>query len=241
MATMDTGQGGAWEVSRRDFLKTTAAAAAAAGCGLDFAFDAQKAMAYETNANGLGTDSYIIRNTTCPYCSASCGQRVVVDKATNEVIDLYGDFESPFNTGGLCSKGAGTYELAINPRRIGAWEGEHPVNDVFAAKSGAWTSADGVPTGWPGSETDFLSYSYDDGVAWFRQGNDAWKRVPLALAMQYSAEKLVEHRGSIATPGANPKGVAFLGSSHMNNETNYLYRKLIANFGTSNTEHQARI
>jgi anaerobic selenocysteine-containing dehydrogenase len=39
----------------------------------------------------------------------------------------------------------------------------------------------------------------------------------------------------------NSKAVAFFGSSHMNNESNYIYRKMIANFGTSNVEHQARI
>ncbi len=53
---------------------------------------------------------------------------------------------------------------------------------------------------------------------------------------------MVTARGAVTDAnGYNSKGVAFLGSSHMNNEPNYLYRKLIANFGTSNTEHQARI
>jgi hypothetical protein len=39
----------------------------------------------------------------------------------------------------------------------------------------------------------------------------------------------------------NSKSVQFFGCSHMNNEQNYVYRKLIANFGTTNVEHQARI
>lgn len=236
MATKDTGQGGAWDVSRRDFLKTTAAAAAAAGCGIGFAFDAEKAAAYE------GNTAYRITASTCPYCSASCGQRVVVEVATDKVVDIYGDFESPFNSGGLCAKGAGSYELVTNKRRIGAWTGTHPVNSVFEAKTGAWVAAnDPVPAGWPGAETDFSAYSYSDGVAYFRQGNDAWKRVPLALAMQWSAKKITDARGALSSATYNSKGVAFFGSSHMNNESNYLYRKLIANFGTSNVEHQARI
>jgi len=243
MATIDTGQSGAWEVTRRDFLKTTAAAAAAAGCGLGFAFDAEKAAAYELNANGAGTNAYTITPTTCPYCSASCGQRTVVENASGKVIDMYGDFESPFNSGGLCAKGAGTYQLVTNPRRIGAWDGAHPVNPVFEAKSGAWNStADPVPTGWPGAEANFNAYNYTtDGVAYFRQGNDGWKRVPLSLAMKYSAARLVSARGTLSTATYNSKGVAFFGSSHMNNESNYIYRKMIANFGTSNVEHQARI
>jgi type V secretory pathway adhesin AidA len=51
-------------------------------------------------------------------------------------------------------------------------------------------------------------------------------------------------RGTV-NPGSgadsNAKTVQFFGSSHMNNEPNYLYRKLIATFGTSLVEHQARI
>jgi len=56
------------------------------------------------------------------------------------------------------------------------------------------------------------------------------------------ATTLVSARGVVnQANGHNSKGVAFFGSSHMNNESNYMYRKIIANFGTSNTEHQARI
>ena len=213
MATRDTGSSGAWEVTRRDFLKTTAAATAAAGCGLGFAFDADKAMAYENNA------SYKVTTTTCPYCSASCGQRVVTDTTTNEVVDIYGDYESPMNSGGLCAKGAGSLQLVKNDRRIGAWEGPHPVNPIFAAD----------PT-------------YTDGVAYKRTGNGAWARMDLQAAMGEIATGMVAARGAVTSAGGyNSKGVAFLGSSHMNNEPNYVYRKLIANFGTSNTEHQARI
>lgn len=211
MATMDTGSH-AWEVSRRDFLKATAATAAAAGCGIGFAFNAEKAAAYE------GVAGYTITNTTCPYCSASCGQRVVVDDATGEVVDIYGDFESPMNSGGLCAKGAGSLQLVNNTRRIGAWEGTHPVDPAFE-----------------------YDPSFADGVAYKRTGNGAWSKVDLQVAMDDIAAKMVTARGALSPTTYNSKGVAFLGSSHMNNEPNYIYRKLIANFGTSNTEHQARI
>ncbi len=56
-----------------------------------------------------------------------------MDNATGKVIDIYGDFESPMNAGGLCAKGAGAFQLVTNPRRIGAWPAPHPVNNVFAA------------------------------------------------------------------------------------------------------------
>ena len=248
MATKDTGQG-ARGVSRRDFLKTAAAASAVVGCGLDFAFDAEKALAYEGDPT-----NYQITPTTCPYCSASCGQRVVVDKRAtvggnpnpnlNKVIDIYGDFESPFNSGGLCSKGAGSLQLVTNTRRIGAWPAPHPVNDVFGAKTGSRNFGDDPkPATWPVAAADYTAgtWTYDEGVAYFRKGNDPWERVPLQAAMTEAARQLTAARGTLSTATYNTKNVAFFGCSHMNNEQNYLYRKIIANFGTSNVEHQARI
>lgn len=216
MATRDTGQG-ATGISRRDFLKTTAAATAVAGCGLNVAFDAEKALAYE------GDSAYTVTPTTCPYCSASCGQRVVVKNTDpTTVIDMYGDFESPMNSGGLCSKGAGTLQLVNNPRRIGAFTGTHPVSGIFEANT----------SGFP------------DGVAYRRDGDNPWSAVTLDAAMTEIASGMVAARGTIVSGGTNAynsKGVAFFGCSHMNNESNYVYRKMIANFGSSNVEHQARI
>lgn len=251
MATRDTGQPVSG-ITRRDFLKTAAAATAVAGCGLEFAYDPEKAAAYE-NSN-----YYTVTFTTCPYCSASCGQRVVVANGATkpdgtawvapeaahpdtalrgQVVDIYGDFESPINQGGLCAKGAGAKQLVNNPYRIGAWSatdaqlayngGSHPVNNVFRA----------IP------ETG----TYASGVAYKRVGNDrnadgspVWTAIPLATAFSEIATGLVDARGAVDSNN-NSKGVAFLGSSHINNEPNYLYRKTIAMFGTSNVEHQARI
>jgi anaerobic selenocysteine-containing dehydrogenase len=216
-----------------------------AGCGLDFVYDATKAEAYETSSD------YQVTFTTCPYCSASCGQRVVVDKRAgsptlDQVIDIYGDFESPMNSGGLCSKGAGALQLVNNPRRIGAWEtATHPTgHNAFVAKPAA-TAFPAPPAGWTGPAYLAGDYTYGDGVAYWRLANDEWTAVPLPAAMADIAGRMKSARDVGGAPSAansyNKKNVAFFGSSHMNNESNYIYRKLIANFGTSNVEHQARI
>jgi len=213
MATKDIGQSFDG-MTRRAFLKTAAIAGAAAGCGFDVAFNAEKAFAYENSP------LYKVTTTTCPYCSASCGQRVVTEIATSKVVDIYGDFESPMNSGGLCAKGAGSIQLVTNARRIGAWTDPHPVNSVFQANT----------------------TTYPDGVAYKRTGNGAWSAMALQTALGEIATGMVAARGAVTDAnGYNSKGVAFLGSSHMDNEPNYVYRKMIANFGTSNTEHQARI
>jgi formate dehydrogenase major subunit len=209
-------EAGRFELSRRDFLKVSAAGAAAVAA-LDFA--PAPAMAEVTFHGG---DTALKKfHTTCPYCSASCGQVIAVGNNTDDVYDVYGDVDSPINNGGLCAKGAGAYQLVTNKRRLGAFAGTHPVNPLFARDD-----------------------TYTDGLAYTRTGNSAWSKVALATAMDAIATKLVLDRGGI-TPGltaaSNSPHVQFFGCSHMNNEQNYTYRKLIAQFGTSLTEHQARI
>lgn len=218
MATRDTGQP-ASGITRRDFLKTTAAATAVAGCGFEIAYDPAKAAAYESSA------AHTVTYTTCPYCSASCGQRVVTEDLSGRVVDIYGDFSSPWNSGGLCSKGAGTLQLVNNPRRIGAW----PANDPVLSQSNGDHPVDNV----------FLASGSD--VAYRREGNGGWAPVGLDAAMSEIATTMVAERGVLNPATYNTKKVAFFGSSHMNNESNYIYRKMIATFGSSNVEHQARI
>lgn len=207
-------------ISRRDFVKSGAAALGAGAAGLDFAV-------VPSSAAAAGVPVAETYHTTCPYCSASCGQLVDVDAVdTGNVLDVYGDHQSPFNDGGLCAKGAGTFQLVTNSRRIGAWTGPHPVNNVFAA--------DGT----------------SNPVAYKRTGNGAWSAMTLNAALAEIAPAMKSARddqGGVgasaptAANGYNSKSVAFFGSSHLNNEPNVAYRRLVAQFGTSNVEHQARI
>ncbi len=197
------------QLSRRDFLKAGAATAAVGAAGIDFA-------AKPSTANAATVEATY--HTTCPYCSASCGQLVDVDSDGN-VLDIYGDHMAPWNAGGLCSKGAGTFQLVNNDRRLGAFS-NHPENSTF----------DYDP-------------AFPNGVGYKRTGNGAWTKMDLQTAMNEAAAAMLTARGdlSLAPTENNSKSVAFFGSSHMNNDQNYLYRKVIANFGTSNIEHQARI
>lgn len=209
-------EAGRMDLSRRDFLKVGAAGAAAVSA---LGFAPAPAMAqYDLKNSDTGVEKF---HTTCPYCSASCGQIVVVGNVSKNVYDIYGDKDSPISQGGLCAKGAGGHQYATNKRRLGAFAGTHPVNPVF----------------------DYDS-SFTDGVAYKRTGNGPWSKESLSVAMDAIATKLVADRGSI-TPGltaaSNSRHVQFFGCSHMNNEQNYTYRKLIAQFGTSLVEHQARI
>ncbi|MFA5843832.1 MAG: twin-arginine translocation signal domain-containing protein [Coriobacteriia bacterium] len=218
MATRDKGPAG-FELSRRAFVKASAAAAAAGAAGVDWIARTEPAL------GAVGDVAYTTFNTTCPYCSASCGQQVAVATAASaargiaigDVIDIWGDSASPINQGGLCAKGAGALQLVNNTRRLGV-----------------------------STNPNALS-----GAAYKRTGNGAWNAITVDTAMSEIASGFVSARGAIALdasgtingarPNGTDEGVMFFGCSHANNEQNYLYRKIVANFGTTNVEHQARI
>lgn len=218
MGNKDKDTGG-FQLSRRDFLKVAGAGAAVAALEPTFAAAPAAALTLDqADIDAGGTTTYI---STCPYCSAQCGQKVVVGNSTQKVYDIYGDLESPTNQGGLCAKGAGSLQLVNNARRLGV--PEHTVG------------VDGK---------DFT------GSAWKRIGNGAWKPITLNTAFSeiVSGDAGTDnlHTGLVAYRNGldannNSTGVMFFGCSHMNNECNNIYRKIIANFGTSNVEHQARI
>lgn len=216
-------------LTRRDFLKTTAVATAAGGL-LEVASNATPALAVE---NPTPTAVAKTTMTTCLCCSVGCGQLVDVD-GSGTVLDIYGDPNHVVNAAANCPKGAAAILNVNGDRRLGV----------------SWNQATGAPGGAVGT--------YMTGGPWKRTGNNSWTSISWTTAMSEIAAAMVAARDHYASgtaasatsasampaPGAPAKsnnGVAFLGCSHATNEENYLYRKLIANFGSTNTEHQARI
>jgi formate dehydrogenase major subunit len=152
--------------------------------------------------------------TTCPYCSVGCNMRVGLD-ADGNVVDVIGDPDCPINNGKLCSKGAAAIQLVNNERRVGVPNSIHTASRTYGPM--------------------------------MRTGNGAWTAVTWDAALTDIAARMVAARSDKANWISGGKvvdqaqGVAFLGCSHATNEENWLYRKMIANFGTNNIEHQARI
>lgn len=155
--------------------------------------------------------------STCPYCAVSCNMVVATDAAGN-VVDIYGDEDNPINRGKLCSKGSAAVQLVNNNRRLGVPDSIHAASDPLRGNPGPMK----------------------------RVGNDDWAPISWDQVMAEIAAAMTTARGAVPTDATgkvtgSAKGVAFLGSSHATNEENWLYRKIIANFGTNNIEHQARI
>jgi len=102
------------DISRRDFMRVSAASGGAAalgglvGLGADLA--PTLAAAAELRIKDAKTHPSI-----CPYCSVGCA--TLVHTVDGKIANIEGDPRSPHNEGTLCPKGAAIYQLHVNPNR----------------------------------------------------------------------------------------------------------------------------
>jgi formate dehydrogenase major subunit len=103
------------ELSRRTFLKSSAAGAFATPFGFDLAPAVAQAGKFKI-ARTTETRSI------CPYCSVSCG--VIVHgrgdgkNTARQIVHVEGDPDHPINQGTLCPKGATLKHYVENDRRL---------------------------------------------------------------------------------------------------------------------------
>ncbi len=128
-----------------------------------------------------------------------------------KVLDIEGDPDSPISQGCLCPKGAATFQLVTGAHRT-----EHAL--------------------------------------YRRPGGRSWEQIPLERAMEMVAQRVKETRDRtwqerIEEPGAQHEGdlvrrtlgIAHLGGATLDNEENYLLKKLYTALGIVQVENQARI
>jgi formate dehydrogenase major subunit len=109
----------ALELSRRQFLQSSIAAAAGGAVLTAYGFDATAAA---QEAGQLKIDRATEVRSVCPYCAVGCSMIAYVlgDGAANArptLVHIEGDPDSPINAGTLCPKGATTLQLAVSDRR----------------------------------------------------------------------------------------------------------------------------
>jgi formate dehydrogenase major subunit len=100
-------------VTRREFLKTSAAGGFALGGLLGLGVDLRAAQARVRSlkiAQGKEVPS------VCPYCGVGCGQLVSV--RDGKIVNIEGNPESPISRGALCPKGSAAFQLSVNPLRV---------------------------------------------------------------------------------------------------------------------------
>jgi formate dehydrogenase major subunit len=102
------------EISRRDFLRYSAASAGGtalaglAGSGVNLG--PAVARAQELRIRNAKTTPSI-----CPYCSVGCA--TLVHTVDGKIVNIEGDPRSPYSEGTLCPKGAAIFQLHVNPNR----------------------------------------------------------------------------------------------------------------------------
>jgi formate dehydrogenase major subunit len=102
--------------SRRDFLRASAGGGFALGSLLGLDLRAAQAEVRRLKIAGAREVPSV-----CPYCAVGCGQIVSVRQGqdgVDRIVNIEGNPESPINQGTLCAKGAATFQLAVNERRI---------------------------------------------------------------------------------------------------------------------------
>jgi len=105
------------DLSRRSFLKTGVAGAAAISV---LGFDLRPLHAQSSSLKISRTTQ---TRSTCPYCSVSCGIIIhtLGDGAKNvtpQVVHVEGDPDHPINRGTLCPKGSSLLQDIVNDRRL---------------------------------------------------------------------------------------------------------------------------
>jgi formate dehydrogenase major subunit len=105
------------QVTRRDFLKISAAGTGAAGLTV-LGFNAAHAAQVRQSFHIAGaTESHSV----CPYCAVGCALVAFTRDNGNggrTLVQIEGNPDSPVNEGRLCPKGAAAMQLATSARRV---------------------------------------------------------------------------------------------------------------------------
>ena len=112
------------ELTRRDFLKLSAAGGAGAAWAT-YGFDLEPAYA---QVSDLKISRAKEIRSVCPYCGVGCSMIAYVAghgettsfNAKPYLVHIEGDPDSPINGGSLCPKGASTMQLAVSEARVQA-------------------------------------------------------------------------------------------------------------------------
>jgi formate dehydrogenase major subunit len=214
------------EITRREFLKATAAAGTATAVVGGLGFDVSAA---ETYAHGLRIKGAKETTSICCFCSVGCG--LIVHTSEGKVINTEGDPEHPISEGSLCAKGSSIFQVVNNAHRV--------LKPRYRAP--------GAPA-WQEVEWDWAL----DQIA--RRVKETRDRTFKATVTTKTREQKLADAGeeAILFPDIvtdTPKkfvvnrtdGIAHVGSAALDNEECYLVQKLMRSWGVVHIEHQARL
>jgi formate dehydrogenase major subunit len=188
-----------------------------------------EAMSQRTRETGARIEGAEVARSVCPYCGVGCGQ--LVYHKDGDLLAIEGDPESPISQGTLCPKGSASYELLTHPGRL---------TKVLhrASYATAWTTI--------GLDAAM------DRIAELVWGTRRRTFVRTAADLEAHGEPgLADGSGDqdAAREGLDPMepvshttAIAHLGGATLDNEENYLIKKLFTGgLGMVAVSNQARI
>jgi len=214
------------KVTRRTFLKASAATAAGTLLLDRLGFDLSAA---ETYARELRTKTAEETTTICCYCSVGCG--ILVHTKEGKVISSEGDPDHPINEGSLCSKGGSIYQVANNENRL-----KKP--RYRAPGSAEWKE---VEWDWAFGQIAHKIKDTRDRTFKLKSKSTIKERslsdTPDAAGRLHEIITDVEREFAVN----RTDGIAHVGSAALDNEECYLLQKLVRSWGLVHVEHQARL
>ena len=105
------------QLTRRDFLKASAATGGAFGLTA-LGFDTAQAVQIKQSFRIAGAQE---SHSVCPYCAVGCSLVAFTRDNANgsrTLLQIEGNPDSPVNEGRLCPKGASAMQLAVSSRRV---------------------------------------------------------------------------------------------------------------------------
>lgn len=121
-------------LKRRGFLRGAAAgtlAGAFGGLGLSLA-------PLKARAEGLAISKASLTTSVCCFCAVGCGLLVWADPATKRTINIEGNPDHPVNGGTLCPKGASSWQLTEQAKRVTDVLYRAPGSAEWETKSWEW-------------------------------------------------------------------------------------------------------
>lgn len=129
-------------VTRRQFMKVSAAGLAASSVGALGFMEAGEALA--AGVRPFKLERATETRNACPYCAVACGVLIYTmgDRSKNarsEIIHIEGDPDHPVNRGTLCPRGAAALDFVRSPNRLKYPMARKPGSDKFERIS--WDAA----------------------------------------------------------------------------------------------------
>jgi formate dehydrogenase major subunit len=122
-------------VTRRQFMKVSAAGLAASSVGALGFIDGGEALAAGVRPYRL--EKATETRNTCPYCAVACGVLIytmpdgTAKDAKQKVVHIEGDSDHPVNRGTLCPRGAASLGYVHSPNRLKYPMHRKPGSDKF--------------------------------------------------------------------------------------------------------------